>query len=331
MSTPDLPKIERVDLRDGWPNEARDFTPWLAEHITELGEALGLDLELQQTEAAVGGYSLDILATDVNGSRPVIIENQLETTNHDHLGKLLTYAAGFDASVIVWLTREFRDEHRQALDWLNQRTDEQTQFFGVVVELWKIDGSRPAPHFSLVATPNYWSKAQVGGLRSGTQTSEQAETNRLFRGEIDDKLLKRGITPSQTKNPTVPYRPLGHAVTRVRYTANWRGGSPGIEMVMYKPGPEGKEWNQWLFQQLEAHREDIESEFAELTHNEQIIWEPTKTRIAISREGDVYNDATESRDEYSEWVVDKFLRFREVFTPRVQELADQYGVEDGEG
>lgn len=126
MTTPNLAKIERVDLREAWPNEARDFTPWLAENIAELGVALGMDLELQETEASVGGYSLDVLASDLNDDRTVIIENQLEATNHTHLGQLLTYAAGYDANVIVWLTREFRDEHRAALEWLNQRTDEQT-------------------------------------------------------------------------------------------------------------------------------------------------------------------------------------------------------------
>ena len=95
MSDIDLASIERVDLRDVWEHEATNFTPWLAENLSRLGEALGLDLELQETEAAVGGYSLDILATDSNGDRTVVIENQLESTNHDHLGKLLTYAAGF--------------------------------------------------------------------------------------------------------------------------------------------------------------------------------------------------------------------------------------------
>ena len=128
-------------MTKAWPKEAQDFTPWLAENIAELGEALGMDLELQGTEAAVGSLRLDILATESNQGRPVIIENQLGVTDHGHLGQLLTYAAGFDAGVVIWVTRHFRDEHRQALDWLNQRTGEETQFFGVVVELWQIGDS----------------------------------------------------------------------------------------------------------------------------------------------------------------------------------------------
>jgi hypothetical protein len=137
MTTQELATIERVDLREIWPNEATDFTPWLAENLSALGEALGLDLELQSQEAAVGGYSLDIFAHDGNG-RPVVIENQLGPTDHSHLGQLLTYAAGFDANVTVWIAKEFRDEHREALDLLNHRTDGRTDFFGVEVELWRI-------------------------------------------------------------------------------------------------------------------------------------------------------------------------------------------------
>ena len=159
--TAGLGRIEKAGLREAWPHEAADLTPWLGDHVSELGAALGLELELQSSEAPVGTLSLDLLARDTGTNRTVIIENQLEPTDHDHLGKLLTYAGGYDANVIVWVARNFRDEHRQALDWLNQHTDDDTEFFGVVVEVWKIDGSRPAPHFNMVAAPNEWRREAV--------------------------------------------------------------------------------------------------------------------------------------------------------------------------
>ena len=144
----ELARIEKVDLREVWSNEAADFTPWLQKNIDQLGDALGMDLEVDEREAPVGTFSLDLLARDGSG-RPVIIENQLGTTDHTHLGQILTYAAGHNASVIVWIAKEFRDEHRAALDFLNSRTSGDTEFFGVGVELWKIEGSSAAVNFDL--------------------------------------------------------------------------------------------------------------------------------------------------------------------------------------
>src|SRR5512137_367401 len=136
----DFGEIKPVDIREIWPNEATDFTPWLVENIDRLGQALGMEIEVQEREADVGDFSLDIMAKDLGTGRTVVIENQLTETDHDHLGKLLTYAGGFDAGVLVWIAKELRDEHRRALEWLNEHD---VHSFGVVIEVLRIDDSKP--------------------------------------------------------------------------------------------------------------------------------------------------------------------------------------------
>ena len=150
MSADSLGQLARVDLRQVWENEARDFTPWLArpENIALLGDTLGLELDVESTEADVGPYRADIVCRDMGGGSPdgelVLVENQLGRTNHEHLGQLLTYAAGLAAVKVVWIAAPFTDEHRSALDWLNERTDRNVNFFGLEIELWRIGGSPTA-------------------------------------------------------------------------------------------------------------------------------------------------------------------------------------------
>lgn len=321
MTTPSLAKIERVDLREAWPNEARDFTPWLAENIAELGEALGMDLELQDTEAAVGGYSLDVLATDLNHNRPVIIENQLEVTNHDHLGKLLTYAAGYDANVIVWLTREFRDEHRQALDWLNRRTDKETEFFGVVVELLKIDGSLPAPQFRTVATPNDWRKETSAKARGDAPVaSARGERYREFFQPLIDTLRERHkFTNARKAQPQNWYSFSAGYGQRVIYGANFTGQRQARVEVYIDDGNGDR--NIRLLESLELRKEEIESAL-----NETLDWQRLEgrraCRIALHRPGSIEEDADTLAD-IQEWMVKNLLEFKRVFDPKLAELIDQ--------
>lgn len=165
-------KLEKVDLRQLWKGEASEFTPWLAleENIAELGEAIAMELEVQEQEFKVGVFRADILCKDVVNDHFVLIENQLERTDHTHLGQLMTYAAGLDAVTIIWIAKTFAEEHRAALDWLNSITDDSINFFGIEMEAYKIGDSLPAPSFNIVAKPNDWTRSVKVSASSGKIT-----------------------------------------------------------------------------------------------------------------------------------------------------------------
>lgn len=156
-----LGKLKEIkDLRRIWPHEALDFTPWLAEedNLALLSDAVGLDIALDETESSVGSFNVDIYATEIGTERKIIIENQLEDTNHDHLGKLITYASGKSADVIIWVVKRAREEHRSAIEWLNNHTDENIAFFLVEIKLYQIGDSDIAVKFEIVEKPNDWAK-----------------------------------------------------------------------------------------------------------------------------------------------------------------------------
>ena len=178
-----LSKISRLKLRDCWDYEATDFTPWLAkeENIAQLAEALGMnELEVRGQEEHVGPFRADILCVDPGTDKYVLIENQLEKTDHTHLGQILTYAAGLDAVTVIWIAERFTEEHRAAIDWLNRITDKDFNFFGVEIELIKIDNSPAAPIFNVIAKPNGWSK----DVKSSKGTSEGRSETEIFRYEF---------------------------------------------------------------------------------------------------------------------------------------------------
>ncbi len=157
-----LGQMKRVPLRDIWPHEAHNFTNWLAEddNLAILGNACSLELERIETESAVGAFSADIFAEEPGSGRRVVIENQLEETDHSHLGQIITYASGKDANVVIWVVARARDEHRHAVEWLNQHTDSECGFFLVEIEVYRIGDSAPAPRFNVVEAPNDWAKAE---------------------------------------------------------------------------------------------------------------------------------------------------------------------------
>ena len=188
-----LGKIKEVDIRSVWPHEQYDFSKWLAdeENIRALGEEMNLSLTDVDTEQFVGSYRCDIICKDELTGKSVLIENQLEQTNHDHLGKIITYASGLDASVVVWIVAKARAEHASAIEWLNKHTDDEISFFLIEVHAYTIGDSAPAPMFKIVEQPNDFAKTVKAIAHKGELNETQ--TNRLqFWTQFNDVIEQRG-------------------------------------------------------------------------------------------------------------------------------------------
>ena len=300
-----LGKLKKVELREAWKHEATNFTQWLAqdENLTLLGDEIGFDIKLLQTEAAVGSFSVDILAEEENTGRKIIIENQLEVTNHDHLGKIITYASGYDAQIIVWVVKDAREEHRQAVDWLNEHTDENTEFYLVQIELWQIENSLYAPKFEIVSKPNDWTKA----VRNSTDTSELTDTKvrqlefwtqfKEYAKKRQTKLRLQKCYPQHWTSISI-----GSSDAHISLTINSRGGVFGTEL--YVPG------NKELYQKIYAHKDEIENELSE-----KLEWmelpEKKASRIKAVTLGS-FDDQTKWDDAF-EWLLNEAEKFQRVF------------------
>ena len=307
---PKLGKMSRVAVREAWPNEASSFTPWLAsaEGLELLQEALDMDLEVEATEQSVGPFKADILAkrTDTTDDHWVLIENQLEKTDHRHLGQLLTYAAGLDAATIVWVAERFEEEHRAALDWLNEITSDRFEFFGLEIELWQIAGSPPAPMFNIVAQPNH--RARTVQQSAQTQVSDLKQQQLRFWQAVRARLIdkKSKVRPQKAHPQHWADYALGRANTWLSSTVNKSKQYVSVEFAFR--GPPGKVW----FAELEANRAAIDAQIPGLSW--QRLDGKKQSRIALYREA---TDPTNEADwpAQHEWVVQTLERFREVFRP----------------
>lgn len=303
--------LKRLGLRHIWPKEATDFTPWLADHLSALGEAIGMDLELQAREASVGDFSLDLLARDLGRNRLVVIENQLGATDHDHLGKLLTYAAGHDAGVIVWIAHEIREEHRQTLDWLNQHMDESVDIFGVLVEVLQIDDSRPAYNFRLVAFPNEWRKRTI--TSGATPASAKGEAYRAFFQVLIDRLRERHKFTGLRVAPAANWVSFASGVTGMIYGANFpQGDRVRVELYVDRGDVD---LNKRTFDALAADKAGIEADFGEPLSWERLD-EKRASRVAVYRPGSI-EAAPQQLDEIRQWMIDHLLRMKKVFGPHL--------------
>lgn len=180
MTIPTLGTLQSVDLREAWNHEAHSFTPWLAAHLNELSAQLGIPLELEGQEVAVDRFSADILARNPQDDTLVLIENQLECSDHPHLGQIMTYLAGLDAHTVVWIAADFREPHLSALKWLNEHTDDSFAFFAVKVKAVRIGDSPIAPVFDVLTRPNHWERQQRTIAQETRQMSPRGQFRKAF-------------------------------------------------------------------------------------------------------------------------------------------------------
>ncbi len=306
-------------LRDIWPNEAKDFTPWLAENIKALSNALGFELEVIDTEVRVGDFFLDILAEDVRTKRAVIIENQLTPSDHGHLGQLITYASGFEAFIIIWIAETIRDEHMDAIDWLNQRTDPDTQFFAVEVEGLQIDDSKPAPNFKPIVFPNEWqrSKNRTSKNRTSNADSKGEMYRSYFQPMADELREKHSFTTSRKARTTNDYS-FYSGIKGVHYCAVFgRSGIPRVELYFTK---ETKIDTKALFDILETQKRDIEEQYGQ-----DFVWSRLNDKQAcairlIRNRGKPLSEMTEKeKDEVRRWHINNLLKMKKVFNPLVEQ------------
>jgi hypothetical protein len=250
--------LEKVAVREAWPGEASDFTPWLAQekNLSSLGEEIGFDLELIEIECEVGPYRADILAKRAGADHMVVIENQFGKTDHGHLGQLLTYAAGVGgdgagARTVIWIAERFSEPHRAALDWLNKCTEPGIGFYGIELQLWKIGDSPFAPKFNLVSSPNDWQK-QLTQKTSGPSESDQVYldfwTNFIAFCEREHSTL-----PLPKNPPDRHWLPMSIGRSGFHVSLNARKKTRDLECQLWLSGREAKT----AFSLLVAKREAI--------------------------------------------------------------------------
>ncbi len=298
-------KFQKVKLREIWKHEALDFTNWLAmdENLELLSEIIGISIINAQTEVGVGKFAVDVFAEDENGKK-VIIENQLETTNHDHLGKIITYAAGLQAETIIWIVSKAREEHEQAVNWLNENTTEDANFFLVEIEAWKIDDSLPAPRFNIVAKPNDWAKI-IRQSSSGNKVTDL----KLKQQEFWNKLREYGEENSKYVNSWQKALPqhwlnisIGTSKAHLAATVNTKKNQVSMDLYIDN--------NKELYYSLENKRAEIENLLGF-----KLIWAELPDRkaslIGVIKSGDFRDEQQET--ELIQWLHQQAEIFTKVF------------------
>ena len=294
---------EITDLRSIWPHEALNFTPWVAENVDLLADAVGLDITVDETESSVGDFNVDIYASETGTDRKIIIENQLEDTDHDHLGKLITYASGKGADVVIWVVKHAREEHKVAVEWLNNHTDDKIGFFLCEIKLFQIGDSQIAPAFTVVERPNDWTK-EIRKTASANSTQQQRlEYWQAFNDyAFSDANFSRIFNK---RKPTTDHWmdfSIGSSACHIAVSQIQKRKAVDVELYIN----DDKE----LFKSLFAHKDEIEKNM-EMELEWKELPERKASRILIEKTVDLDDRAT--WPEQFDYIMDTCIKMKRAF------------------
>lgn len=306
-----LGKLKKLDVRDVWIHEAKDFSAWLVkpENLDVLAGQLGIEIEPIGTEVSVGRFKIDILAKEPNTNENIIIENQLEQTDHDHLGKVITYAAGLDARYLIWIVKEILPEHLKAIEWLNEHLDEEIRCFLIRIEVWQIGDSIPAPRFEIVSVKNDW----VASLKKSANTSNLSPLKirqQDFWLEFCEYVRKRD--PIIKLHKPAPQHwlnfSMGNSISHIAVTVNTVKNRFGVELYISN--------NKILLNYLQDIEDELKNQI-----DESIGWFEANVASGMTlykTVDDVFNESR--REEYFGWLYENVLIYKKVLVPYINEF-----------
>lgn len=302
-----LVKLEKISPKRQWSHEEHDFTPWLADNLQDLGDVIGYDLEFVAREVPVGPYWADILAKDLNSDVKVVIENQLEKTNHDHMGKCITYSSVLDAKIIIWISPQFTDEHKKAMEWLNDNTPSELSFYAIELSLLKIDDDKASVVFDVVVAPNEVVKVSKEAQKQVSPTGEkQLAFWTKFREAISDF-----VKHPQSARPQYWFNiAVGKSGICVSNTYNTNNNEIGCSLYV------GNAHTTTILPYLESRKEEIEKNLGF-----SMEWNPNPNNkdkvIIIKKVFDMESD--KGRGEALEWLKSSTEKVLKVFSKAIKE------------
>jgi hypothetical protein len=314
-------KIVEVDLRDVWKKEATGFTPWLLKNPGYISQSLGIEVELMSSEHGVGPFSVDLIGRDVNTGDIVIIENQIEKTDHKHLGQLITYAANTDAVVIVWIARKFTDEHRQAIDYLNALGGDsgKGRFYGIEVSAIRIGDSLPAPLFEVVAKPNDAHVIQSGVVRDLIEPAGRQLQYKQYWTFYLELALKAKPEITNRKASRRNWFDVTKDIGGLAHVALVFNKNSRINVQLYISGGDAQQ-NQDVQAYLYEYKDDIERQIGS-----ELVWEDNEgklfRRVAIYKPGEWDVSMSKHYAEMANWMLKYHILFTDTFTPYLEQYS----------